>query len=503
MTNYIDWVPEIDPVFLALPLGAAAAAGLGAASDAGAQHADVRIGRSHEQNLSVRDRNLEDQGEQSTTGMAVRVLVDGVWGFAAGDEVSVDAAARLGRQAVELARQAAPLAITRVELAAEPVHVGDWVSDFEVDPFAIPAHEKAELLLHWTGSLLDRGIQHATASVRAVRELSHYEDSSGTRTTQMRVRLGPEIDATVVEDSGAFDSMGSLAPPVGRGWEYLLRGWDFEEELAQLPDLLQEKMRAPSVEAGTYDVVIDPTNLWLTIHESVGHATELDRALGYEANYAGTSFATPDKLGTLQYGSALMNIVGDRNVRFGLATVGFDDEGVAAQKWDIVKNGTLVGYQLDRAMAHQFGVRSNGCAYADSPTHFPIQRMANVSLLPDPVGPSLDDLISGVEDGIYIVGDRSWSIDMQRYNFQFTGQRFHRIRAGRLVGQVRDVAYQSNTLDFWNRLQVLGGPQTYQLGGALNCGKGQPGQVAAVSHGCPAARFAGINILNSRSESGS
>ena len=268
-----------------------------------------------------------------------------------------------------------------------------------------------------------------------------------------------------------------------------------------MPDRLVEKAKASSVEPGRYDLVIDPSNLWLTIHESIGHATELDRALGYEAAYAGTSFATLDQLGTLQYGTDVMHVTGDRTVEHGLATVGYDDEGVQTQSWDIVRDGILVGYQLDRRMARQnaaaLGVsRSNGCAFADSARHVPVQRMANVSLQPAPDGPSTEELIAGVERGIYVVGDKSWSIDMQRYNFQFTGQRFYEIRGGRLVGQLRDVAYQATTTEFWGSMEAVGGPQTYVLGGAFNCGKAQPGQTAPVSHGCPAALFRGVNILN-------
>jgi TldD protein len=304
---------------------------------------------------------------------------------------------------------------------------------------------------------------------------------------------------------GGFDSMRTLAPPMGRGWEVLAGDdvWNWTDELARLPSQLAEKMKAPSVAAGPTDLVIDPTNLWLTIHESVGHATEYDRAIGYEAAYAGTSFATPDKLGTLRYGSPMMNVTADRTVEFGLASVGYDDEGVAAQSWDLVRDGIFVGYQLDRVFARRLGQpRSNGCSYADSPHHVPIQRMANVSLQPGLEGFSTPDLISRVDDGIYIVGDRSWSIDMQRYNFQFTGQRFYRIRHGRLDGQLRDVAYQATTTDFWNSMEAIGGPLTWRLGGAFNCGKAQPGQVAAVSHGCPSALFRGVNVLNTRVEAG-
>jgi TldD protein len=301
--------------------------------------------------------------------------------------------------------------------------------------------------------------------------------------------------------------MRTLAPPVGRGWEYLEgRGWDWDAEIDALPDLLAEKVRAPSVEPGLVDLVIDPTNLWLTIHESIGHATELDRALGYEAAYAGTSFATFDQLGTLRYGSEVMNVTGDRTTPHGLATVSIDDEGVPGQSFDLIRDGILTGYQLDRSIAAVSGLGpSNGCAFADSPLHVPIQRMANVSLQPADglgEGPTTADLIGGVDRGLYILGDKSWSIDMQRYNFQFTGQRFFRIEGGRLVGQVRDVAYQATTTEFWGAMEAVGGPSTYRLGGAFNCGKGQPGQAAPVSHGCPSVLVRGVRVLNARQESG-
>jgi TldD protein len=320
------------------------------------------------------------------------------------------------------------------------------------------------------------------------------------------VRVLPSVEAIAVDAAaGSFDSMRTLAAPTARGWEAVAgdEWFDWTTELAQLPSWLAEKVKSPSVTAGPKDLVIDPSNLWLTIHESIGHATEYDRAIGYEAAYAGTSFATPDKLGVMRYGSPVMNVTADRTVEYGLATIGFDDEGVRAQSWELVRDGIFVGYQLDRVFAPRLGVaRSNGCSYADSPHHVPIQRMANVSLQPGTEDLSTEDLISRVEDGVYVVGDKSWSIDMQRYNFQFTGQRFFRIRDGRLDGQVRDMAYQATTTDFWGAMEAVGGPSTWRLGGAFNCGKAQPGQVAPVSHGCPSALFRGINVLNTREESG-
>jgi TldD protein len=196
-----------------------------------------------------------------------------------------------------------------------------------------------------------------------------------------------------------------------------------------------------------------------------------------------------------------MHVTGDRTAEHGLASIGYDDEGVAGQSWDLITGGVLTGYQLDRRMAQLKGFgRSNGCAFGDSPGHMPLQRMANVSIQPALNGPSTAELIAGVENGIYVVGDKSWSIDMQRYNFQFTGQRFFRIENGKLAGQLKDVAYQATTTDFWNSVEAVGGPQTYLLGGAFNCGKGQPGQIAPVSHGCPAVLLRGIRILNTAEE---
>ncbi|MCW2620598.1 MAG: peptidase modulator of gyrase, partial [Frankiales bacterium] len=418
-------------------------------------------------------------------------------------------AVRLARQAVDVARTSRPLNAEPVELADEPVHADQtWVSAYDVDPFSLDPAEKVALLSEWSHGLLrSEHVQHVDAALQQVLECKFYADSAGTSTTQQRVRLQPRITATRVDPSGGFETMRTIAAPAGQGWEYLTSTYDWARELAELPELLLEKTKAGSVEPGRYDLVIDPSNLWLTIHESVGHATELDRALGYEAAYAGTSFATLDQLGSLRYGSAVMQVTGDRTTPHGLASIGFDDEGVQTQAWDIVRDGTLVGYQLDRRMARQnaeaLGVsRSNGCAFADSYAHVPVQRMANVSLAAAAGGPSTDELIAGVDRGIYVVGDKSWSIDMQRYNVQFTGQRFYEIRGGRIVGQLRDIAYQATTTEFWGSMEAVGGPQTYVLGGAFNCGKAQPGQIAAVSHGCPSALFRGVSVLNTAREAG-
>jgi len=499
-------IDRIDPEFRAIALTALADAALTRARALGAEHADLRVERIASQTINLRDGVVTEVVDDTAVGLAVRVVVDGTWGFASHVELTPQRAAATAQRAVDVARTLAPVALERVARADEPVHADTvWVSAYDVDPLTVPTAEKVALLTEWSQQLLAAdGVDHVRVGVSQVRECKFYADTAGTSTIQQRVRVGPELTATAVDRAaGGFETMDTLAPPAGRGWEYLAgTGWDWDGELAMIPELLAEKTKAPSVDPGPYDLVIDPTNLWLTIHESVGHATEYDRAIGYEAAYAGTSFATPDLLGTLRYGSRHMHVTGDRTVPHGLATVGFDDDGVATTEWDLVREGTLVGYQLDRTFAPRLGLeRSNGCAFADSPHHVPIQRMANISLRPDPArDTSTDELIGGVERGIYVVGDKSWSIDMQRYNFQFTGQRFFRIEDGKLAGQLRDVAYQATTTDFWGSLDAVGGPSTWRLGGAFNCGKAQPGQVAPVSHGCPSARFRGVNVLNTQQE---
>jgi len=505
LISIVDEVPTLDASFLELPAATLADAALSRARELGAEHADFRLERVRTGLTSLRDGQLENASDDSELGLAVRVVHHGSWGFASGIERTPAAAAELAEQAVRIAKLSRVLSTEPVELADEPVYPdASWISDYELNPFEVASAERIGRLAELSQRLLAAdGVDHVDARLMFAQENKYYADLAGTVTNQQRVRIYPQFTAVQVDPgAGQFHQLQTVAPPAGRGWEYLTgTGWNFDAEIAELPELLAEHAKAPSIEAGRYDLVIDPTNLWLTIHESIGHATELDRALGYEAAYAGTSFATLDKLNQLQYGSPRMNVTGDRTVAHGLSSIGYDDEGVATGEFELITDGRLVGYQLNRQMAAAQGFgRSNGCAYADSPGHIPLQRMANVSLQPDPDGGSTEDLIAGVERGIYIVGDNSWSIDMQRYNFQFTGQRFYRISNGRLAGQVRDVAYQATTTDFWGAMEAVGGPQTYLLCGAFNCGKGQPGQTAAVSHGSPSALFRGVNVLNTVNE---
>jgi TldD protein len=493
----------IDADFLTLPFETIADAALGRAKAAGATYADFRFERLRTQTIVARDRELQTSVANESIGFSVRVIYKGAWGFAAGVDLAPEAARAVVNRAIDVASTLARLNTEPVELADEPDHVGTYVSSYEIDPFTVPEREKIDFLLNLNErALASRRIDHVTSHALLVSEQKFFASLAGSRTLQQRVRVEGDLTAVKTDkETGAFETMGCAAPPAGRGWEYFTRVHDFGRDADEIPRLLEEKMKSPSVDPGRYDLVIDPTNLWLTIHESIGHSTELDRVLGYEANYAGTSFATLDKLRSLQFGSPTMHVTGDREIEHGLSTVAYDDEGVAAQTWDIIKDGVLVGYQLNRQMARKEGFgRSNGCAFADAFGHVPLQRMPNVSLQPNPRDVTLDQLIGAVDDGIFIVGDKSWSIDMQRYNFQFTGQKFFRIRGGRLVGQLKDVAYQATTTEFWNAMEAAGGRSTYLLGGAFNCGKGQPGQIAPVTHGCPAALFRRINVLNTAQE---
>jgi|LauGreSuBDMM15SN_2_FD.fasta_scaffold03841_4 TldD protein len=493
----------IDAEFLALPLDAIADVALQTAREGGASWADVRVEASRDGGVYLHDAKLETTWDANEIAIGVRVVVDGAWGFASDPVASKDGARRAALAAVALARLTKPLATRYVELVDTPlIGTAQWSSVCSIDPFKVAENEKIDLLAGWSAGVLDNDIDHVDASCSYVKEQKFYADLTGNRITQQRVRIENDITATKITNDGRYTTLRTLAAPTARGFEYLTAGgYDWTSELAELPTLLKQKAAAPSVQPGDYDLVIDPTNLWLTIHESIGHATELDRILGYEANYAGTTFLGLNDIGNLRYGSSLLNVIGDRSAEFGLSTVGYDDEGVAGGAFPIITEGVLTGVQSDRASAAIAGLpASTGCAFAESASFVPLQRMPNISMQPDENGSSLDELIAGVEDGLYVKGDDSWSIDMQRRNFQFTGQQFWRIKNGKLDGQVRDAAYQSTTQKFWGSLNAVGDGSTYHLGGALNCGKGQPGQGAPVSHGAPAARFEKIRILNTTQE---
>jgi len=466
---------------------------------AGATYADMRIGRTEHEFLRARDRRLEDLTSDLTVGFGVRVLLNGSWGFAGSERVEEAEIRRIVGLAVENAKAARLIQAVPITLENVPAYRENWRTPVRIDPFSISTDVKAAKLLAINETALTAGASYCTSLMRFVREEKLFASSRGSQISQVRVRSGPHFEVTAIDrQSGRFASRASLAAPRGEGWEYIER-YDFLAEAALAAQEVQEKLRAKPVAPSKYDLVLDPTNLWLTIHESVGHSTELDRALGWEANFAGTSFVTPEKLGTFQFGSPLMTVMADRSQAGGLSTVGFDDDGVRSigAEFPIIKDGVFQNYQMAMGQAALIGrSQSNGCAYGDSPTSFPIQRMPNISLQANPNRTSLDDLIAGVENGIFIVGDASFSIDQQRYNFQFSGQLFYEIRNGKRGDMLRDLAYQGRTPDFWNAMDGLGDASTYHLGGTSFCGKGQPSQIAPVSHGAVPARFRQINVLN-------
>ena len=471
---------------------------LAAASKAGATYADVRLVRRRSEGLAVREDRVERVYSGEEYGVGVRVIAGGAWGFAATPNATPAEGERVAKLAVESAKANAALSRRPVTLAPVPSAVDVWQTALTKDPFKIPIEDKAELLLSLTREAMKvPGVRFASAAYRGESEWKLFASSEGAYIEQEIVRVAPGFSVTAVDDKrGGFESRSHTIPPRQAGWEYIAEA-PLLADARPMAEQAIEKLRAPSVTPGKRDLVLDPTNLWLTIHESIGHPTELDRAMGDEANFAGTSFATTDKLGKLRIGSPILTFYADKTTPGGLATCGYDDDGVPTQRWNLVDKGVFVGYQTTREQAGWIGEKtSRGTCYADSYASFPFQRMPNVSLQPAPKERSLDELIAGVDDGILIVGDGSWSIDHQRLNFQFGGQVFWEIKHGKRAGMVKDVAYHANTLEFWNACDAIGGPATWQLGGSMTDGKGEPEQVNALSHGCPPARFRKIDIVD-------
>lgn len=464
----------------------------------GASYADIRINRYRNESIFTREQQVQNVSRTQSFGFGVRVLVKGAWGFAASSRVTPETVQRLTEQAVEIARANAAYQHKPVELAPAEKVVATWKSAFEKDPFERPVDGKIEFLLKLNEAALQaKGASFVSSGLSFQNEQKFYASTEGSRINQYIIRTLPFFQVTAVNRSaGDFQTRSSLAGPKTIGYEYL-DGPSWLEEARKAGEEAVAKLKAKPVAPGKYDLILHPSHLWLTIHESVGHSTELDRALLWEADYAGTSFLTPEKAGKLQFGSKICNFYADRTQPHGLATVGYDDEGVPGQRWPLVKDGVFVDWQTTRDLAPLIGQKqSHGCLHADSWGSVPFPRMPNVSLEPALENVSLENLVSGVDDGILIYGNGSWSIDQQRYNFQFGGQTFREIKKGKVGEMLRDVAYQSRTTDFWNSCDGLGGKATYELNGAANDGKGEPGQSNAVSHGCPVSRFRQITVLN-------
>jgi len=475
-------------------------AALAHAAKIGASYADIRINRYRRESITTREQQVQNVSRSTSYGFGVRVLVNGAWGFAASNLVEPAAARTAAEQAVAIAKANAILATRKITLAHADRTVTTWTSAFKKDPFEVPLETKIAFLLKLNQTALVPGVSFVTSQILFADEQKYFASSEGSRITQRLIRTYPQFQTTATDRaSGDFQTR----PVVDRA---KLMGYEYVEEYPWLADAekagheVVEKLRAKPVSAGRYDIVVDPSQLFLAIHESVGHSTELDRALGYEANSAGTSFLKPTDAGTLRFGSNIVNIVGDRTQPGGLATTGYDDEGVKADRWHIVRDGIFVAWQTTRELAPQIGqTKSHGCLHCDSWASVPFPRMPNVSLQPAEKQVSLDDLFADIKRGLYVVGRGVSSIDQQRYNFQFGGGVIREIRDGKLGAMVKDAAYQSRTPDFWASCDGIGGPSLYQWWGTTANGKGEPGQTNHVSHGCPPARFRNIPVLNTGS----
>jgi TldD protein len=482
---------------------------LDAARGARATYADVRIVSRRSQHVAVRDNEVDESTDTETLGIGVRALADGAWGFAAIEGVTRQDGRRVAEQAVQRARSNSNLTRVPVELAPVDAYPnGIWQSPIRQDPFAVPVSDKVELLQSANNvALAVPSIRSALSFLSFVRQEKTFASTDGSIIAQTTHRSWPSVTVTTVSsDSTTAQSRSTYdIQPMGLGFEHVLSA-NLTERARELAIEAVRSVSAAPVEPGEYDLILDPTNLHFTIHETVGHATELDRALGLGLSGSGSSFlASPEEvIGKLQFGPEFMNILCDRTQRGALATVGWDDEGVPQDSWPIIRDGIFVDYQTTRELASRIAdltgiTRSHGCAAAESWDHVPLQRMPNVSLLPGENEFGVDDLIAATDRGIYVKGVGASRVDRSHNSFQFGGEVFYEVRDGRIVGQLRDVAYSSSTLDFWNSMDMLGGPDSYVLGGIVDDVKGQPEQTHAVSHGCPPARFRQCSVVSTAS----
>jgi TldD protein len=482
-----------------------ALAALDAARSAGAVYADVRIVRALSESLATRERQITNVSKSESYGIGVRALVGGSWGFAATRNLERASVLQAGREAAAIAAANDRVAPNPLRLSPVPkVPDGRWITPHRVDPFTVSLESKAELLFRINDEALKvKGVRFVTSSVTSLKESRLLATTEGSVIQQTFIRVSPNVTVTAVAaDNSDSQARSAAVGPSAMGWEYVT-GLTLPERAIQYANEAVAKLSAAPVEPGVYDLVLHPSHLWLTIHESIAHPSELDRALGFEANYAGTTFLAPPEqvLGKFRLGRELMTLVANRTETGGCATVGWDDEGIAATSYPIVDKGIFVSYQsatrdmLDSVASLSALKQAPGHAFGQDWASIPFPRMPNVSLQPAARNISADEVIAATDRGIYIEGDGSYSIDQQRYNFQFGGQTFWEIRNGKKTRPLRDVAYVARTPDFWNAMAMIGGRQTYQLGGALSDAKGQPSQLNSVSHGCPIALFRGINVI--------
>jgi TldD protein len=494
-----EWADAFQPSASADAARAEAAeAALSRATALGAAYADIRINRYRRESVATRERQVQNVARSASYGLGLRVLVNGAWGFAATNRVDPAAARGTAEQAVAIARANAVLMSRKVVLANADKTVATWSNPVRRDPFEVPLEAKTAFLMNLNETAMAvAGVSFVNSQILFADEQKYFASTEGSRITQRLVRTYPQFTVTASDRStGDFQTRAVVDRAQLVGYEYV-EDYPWLQDAEKAGHEVVEKLKARPAAPGRYDIVVDPSQLFLAIHESVGHSTELDRSLGWEANMAGTSFLRPKDAGTLRFGAPIVNIVGDRTQPGGLATTGYDDEGVKSDRWHLVRDGVFVDWQTTRELAPMIGqTRSHGCLHADDWSSVPFPRMPNVSLQPAATEVTLDDLFSGIKRGLFIEGRGVSSIDQQRYNFQFGGAVVREITNGKLGAMVRDAAYQSRTPEFWTSCDGLGGPNTYRLWGTSADGKGEPGQTNAVSHGCPPARFRNVTVLN-------
>jgi len=468
---------------------------LDTAASRGASYADVRAIELTREDIQVKNGEVGGLDLSDSAGLGVRVLVQGAWGFSATDDLSNEGADRCAAEAVAIARASASLEHENVRLAPEPAHRAVWSSTCAVDPFGVPLEKKLDLLFRIDGEM---------RSVPGIKNAESFLSFQGKHQLYLSTE-GSDIDQTVTRSGGGFAATAVSADDVQRrsfpqaegfhqslGWEFI-ESIPFVENAKRIAEEAVALLTAAQCPAGERDIILEGSQLALQIHESVGHPTELDRVLGMEANYAGTSFLTLEKKGQLRFGSTIVNLIADATLPHGLATFGFDDDGVEAQRWPIVKEGLFEGYLTSRELAHRVGdTRSRGCVRSDGWFHIPMIRMVNLSLMPD--RGSLDDLLADSDGALLLETNRSWSIDQLRYNFQFKTELAWEIRKGKRIRMLKNPTYQGITTQFWNSCDFICGPEEWKPWGVTNCGKGQPGQVAEITHGAAPARFRKVKL---------
>jgi TldD protein len=463
-----------------------------AALAAGASYADARAVVQRAQVVSTKNRRVDRIDDVESAGIGVRVLVDGAWGFACDRRLDENGARDAARRAAAFAR-AAPGRHSRALADVEAV-VDSYRTPYEREPVGVALEAKLDLCLAAEEELQHEAVKVTTAFVRAMRQEKTLVSSDGTAVEQELVECGAGIDA--LASNGDISQLRSY--PSAHSGSSAAAGWEFVEGLGlarEAPRVAEQAaalLQAPVCPPEVTTVVIDAEQMALQVHESIGHATELDRIYGTEAAYAGTSFLKPEDLGSLRYGSERMNVTADPTTPGGLGTFGYDDEGVPAERVPVVEEGVLRGFLTSRETAARIGAGRGGSMRADGWSRMPLVRMTNLHL--EPGEGSLDELLDGIDHGVYFETNKSWSIDDKRLNFQFGTQAAWQIENGRLGGMLRDATYTGVTPVFWGSLDAVGGPETWQLFGLTNCGKGQPGQTAHVSHGAAPARFRNVQV---------